>query len=487
MLLTLGLVTLWWGRDWAAWGLSLYGLSLVVNASLFMALPAPVGLAVRLINWTLIFPLVGIGLYVTALAVVGDTFAPAVKKTFHGIFTATLVARIILIDLPLIAFVVYGQRSFGRDIGTYIGLAVQIIPLAALALAYAPADSRRRSRIGWLFWAILLLVGINAWHLVTGIGSGSADAGWLLITVYWLAAIVAVAGLLYIALRRQVVALSFVINRAVVYSLTAGFIAGIFALLEVVLSNTDISRSAGLAVNVAVSLAIGLGLDTIHKRIETAIERLLFRRKYTAERTLREFAHQCAFMERPDRLLNEAAAQIHTQVQPSGVAIYDRVGDTYRCIRQRGDTLFPNEVDVDDHAFVAFRAGSKRIDLNGTDSALGGEGYAFPMAARGILQGALICGGRIISRLRSAGMHLWSGDSNALDRGPINANIYEEAKTQIEAMLRSDSAHDHRWCGSRTYADFAGTGIFRRLPTSKTSVRVARFNIFIDVPIAIAH
>lgn len=41
----------------------------------------------------------------------------------------------------------------------------------------------------------------------------------------------------------------------------------------------------------------------------------------------------------------------------------------------------------------------------------------------------------IISQLRSAGMHLWSGGSNACDRKPISANIYEEAKARIEAML----------------------------------------------------
>lgn len=60
----------------------------------------------------------------------------------------------------------------------------------------------------------------------------------------------------------------------------------------------------------------------------------------------------------------------------------------------RGEAIYPERIDVDDRAFVAMRADREQIDLADVSSALGNEGYAFPMAVRGVLGGALVCGPR---------------------------------------------------------------------------------------------
>jgi GAF domain-containing protein len=76
------------------------------------------------------------------------------------------------------------------------------------------------------------------------------------------------------------------------------------------------------------------------------------------------------------------------------VAVYERAGDSYARVRQRGSKTFPERVETDDRAFVALRAELKETDLHTARTALGQEGYAFPMAVRGELQGALIVGPR---------------------------------------------------------------------------------------------
>ncbi len=52
------------------------------------------------------------------------------------------------------------------------------------------------------------------------------------------------------------------------------------------------------------------------------------------------------------------------------------------------------QVGVDDLAFVKLRTHDSEVDLNATPSALGQEGYAFPLRVRGRLLGALVIGPR---------------------------------------------------------------------------------------------
>ncbi|MHB1283215.1 MAG: hypothetical protein ACYCZI_04970, partial [Metallibacterium scheffleri] len=54
----------------------------------------------------------------------------------------------------------------------------------------------------------------------------------------------------------------------------------------------------------------------------------------------------------------------------------------------------PEQLPADDLAFVKLRARNAELDLHDTRSALGDEGYAFPLMLRGNLLGALVVGQR---------------------------------------------------------------------------------------------
>jgi 23S rRNA maturation mini-RNase III len=204
----------------------------------------------------------------------------------------------------------------------------------------------------------------------------------------------ALIGLIYGLLFKRLVRLSFIINRGAVYGLTAIVVVGIFALLGALIQSFTIGGNAGLALTLGVSLIVGLGLEAVKKRIDSLVERLFFRRKYIADSMLRRFARQCAFIEDPERLLDEAVAEIREYLQAPSVALYERVTDSYTRVCQRGRNAFPERVAIDDRAFVALRAELTEQDLHTYKSALGFEGYGFPMAVRGKLQGALIVGAR---------------------------------------------------------------------------------------------
>jgi hypothetical protein len=313
----------------------------------------------------------------------------------HVIFGFVLLANAVLLAMQVIAFVVFGNID-PAGIGAAMILYVVsiLIPVAVLIAALPRADTAHRLRLRWVIWSLALFIGAIAWNNLAEISDALNTRGAFRQTVWWSAMLCGLGGLLYSVLRKRVVAMSFAVNRALVYGLIVAFVIGIFALLAAVVESTAIGRDAGLALTVGVSMGIGLVLEALRDRINSVVERLFFRRMYDADAALRRFAHQCAYIERPDRLLAEAEEEIHRHIRPRSSAFYESSEQGYLRVRQRGVQQYAERIEVDDRAFVAMRADRAEIDLGELRSALGNEGYAFPMVVGGVLRGAIACGGR---------------------------------------------------------------------------------------------
>lgn len=389
LVLALGLATLWWGRDWTAWGLSVFAIAYVVNDFLFLPLPAMAALATTLFNWTVIAPLITLGLYATALALSGDALARPIRIAFHVLLAVLLAMSMGLTDAHLIAFAMFGDTRLLQYNLSGIVFAVAIfVPVGLLLAAYPRATPGRRLRMRWIIVSLALFLGPVAWLNAGGTRGGIVPGVW------WATILCGAAGLLYAVLRRRVVAISFAVNRALVFAVIAGLVVGAFALLSAVIESTALGRDAGIALTVGVSLTIGLVLEGLRDRINSAIERLFFRRRYAAEQALRRFARQCAYITSRDSLLDETVKELDEHVRPDALAIYEATHDGYLRVREAGERRLPERVDVDDRAFVHLRAERSELRLADTKSALGPAGYAWPMAVRGFLVGAVICGTR---------------------------------------------------------------------------------------------
>jgi hypothetical protein len=389
LVLALGLVTLWWGRDWTAWGLSLFAIAFLVNNFLFLPLPPIAAFATTLVNWTVIAPLATLGLYAMALALSGAVLIPPIRRLFHAVLAVILLANLVLLNAQAVAFVVFGDtRLLQYGLSSIILYVVSIfIPLVVLLTAYPRADPERQLRLRWVIFSLALFLGPLAWSNLI-LRGGAAPFVW------WTAILCGVSGLLYAVLRKRVVAMSFAVNRALVFAVIAAFVIGIFALLGIVVEETALGRDEGLALTLGVSLIIGLVLEALRDRINSVIERLFFRRRFSAENALRRFARQCAYITCRNRLLDEAVEEIHQHIQPGALAFYEETDDGYLRVRQGGEPTFPERVDIDDRTFVQLRAETDELDLGDVKSELGGEGYAYPMAVRGALRGAVVCGAR---------------------------------------------------------------------------------------------
>ena len=384
----IALLALWRGRDRAAAGLALWAIaSLVGFTVMYMPLDDRVGLSVSLGAWTF-FLLERVGFYIMVESIVGSAFTARARWLWRGSFLLLLgAAAVVAFGGPLV-FVATGSAQLLRSPYGFAMTASYLPPIALLFAGYRRADGVLRLRLRWMLWGSVVFV--------TGIFLSNTP-----ILGYWASFLgadiipaIAMAGFLYAVLRHRVVDISVVLNRALVYAATTSLVLGLFALLESLIERTTLGHDAGLLLELAVPLGLGVALSTVHRRIEAVVERFFFRHQYRAETALRRFAEDCAFITQPENLFDLTVDQIARHTGAPRVALYERTSEAYIRIRQQGEPALPAQIATDDLAFVGLRARNAELDLEGTQSQLGRDGYAFPLMLRGSLLGALVVGQR---------------------------------------------------------------------------------------------
>ena len=212
---------------------------------------------------------------------------------------------------------------------------------------------------------------------------------------------------------------------------------GLFALLESLIERTTLGQDASLLLELAVPLGLGAALSTVHRPIEAVVERFFFRHQYSGEVALRRFAQECAFVTQPENLFDLTVEQIPRHAGAPRVALYERTPEAYVRIRQHGERALPEQVATDDLAFVGLRARNPELDLDETQSQLGGYGYAFPLMVRGSLLGALVVGQR-------------PGEHYAADERELLLHVAHEVGAALFALRARESQSFVRAVGQGT-------------------------------------
>jgi hypothetical protein len=109
-----------------------------------------------------------------------------------------------------------------------------------------------------------------------------------------------------------------------------------------------------------------------------------------------------------------------------GVAFYEQTGNGYACVKQSGDLAYPASLGPDDPALVAARADMRTVDLTELASALGTDGYVFPLMVAGGLQSVLVCANR-------------SGEHFALDERKLIAKVARQVGLAWQNILAREN------------------------------------------------
>ncbi len=394
MILALGLLTLWRGRGWAAWGLATFALSVLLGGAL-VALPAPpyANVVLQAVMQWLSGPMAFVGLFLTAQALVG--WQPGLRLRWgrpYGLILLTLYALELAATL---AFILAGIGSLPEVLQAVLaglGLMALGAPLLLLLRGYYGATAEARLRIRWILFGTVLLLPLLLINMMQQSDALRHSPAW--VWVRWLhpLLIIGVLGFYtYAVLRRRLVEVRVVLNRALVFALLMGVVVGFFALTESLIERSALGARAGLALEIGVPLALGVLFHQLHRRIEAVVDRVFFHREHRARAELRAFVRDAGFIESPEVLVQRAAETFGRCAGGRGAALYEAHARGFRQSARAGVDL-PAVLDQDDRALVRLRATLMPQDLHGLDSTLGEGGLALPLALRGHLFGVLVCG-----------------------------------------------------------------------------------------------
>jgi hypothetical protein len=378
----IGLLAVWRGRDRAAAGLALWA-SAFLTAIAISFVPSD-SLGPVLAMWSF-YLLARVGFYLMAESMVTGSLDPRARAWWRAGFLTLLSVAAIRALIGPIAFVTTGWAELLRPAYGLIVSATYLPPVMLLLASYQRAEMTQRLRLRWMIASSALFV---AAIVLNNTGSSIS------VTVSFFLSAIAGAGFLYTILRHRVVDFTVILNRTLVYAATTSFVLGLFALFESLIERSALGHDASLMMELAVPLGLGVSLSTVHRRIDSLVDRLVFRRQYRAEVALRRFARECAFVTQPESLLDLATDQIVLHAGVPWIAMYEYTPDGYSRVRQRGRQDLPPQVAADDLALVKLRAHDPEVNLHEAPSAIGREGYAFPLRVRGHLLGVLVVGPR---------------------------------------------------------------------------------------------
>jgi len=384
----MALLAMWRGRDRAAVGLALFAASLTISGVLLMPQDGMSGLAIfLLLNF---FFLMGrVGLYMMADAIAKPILSRRARQSWLAVFTVTALAGAGLNSIG--GPTLYAWTGWSTGMAPSFGIVWSmsyLVPTLLMFACYQRANQEQRLRLRWLMWSsVVYSAGVftSNWPVVNPLFALTFTDG---------TQFLGVAGMLYAILRHRVMDVSVVIDKTLVYGATTSLVVGVIAAMNSLAIRATLGEGTSLLLQVVVPLALGIVLGKLRGYMDLVVERVFFRAKYLADRALRNFGKQCAYITDMGKLLDAAVSEIRKHSRSPSVALYEAGTGCYACLRSAGESGFALVMDLDDPALVAVRAEMKPVELSELDSALGKDGCVFPIEVLGHLRGVMVCANR---------------------------------------------------------------------------------------------
>jgi hypothetical protein len=203
-------------------------------------------------------------------------------------------------------------------IGFAVLRAASVASIASLVVRFQRSRELERQQLKWVTFAAGLLIVV--WIANVAVAP-SIDDDWAWASL--VAALLVLAANVGLAiLRHRLFDIDVVINRTLVYGALTATLAGAYVgsvlLLQLVLSPGSDLAIAGSTLAVAALFRPARG------RIQAAVDRRFYRRKYDAQRTLESFAGRMRDEVALDALAVELRAAVAETMQPAHVSLWVR-------------------------------------------------------------------------------------------------------------------------------------------------------------------
>ena len=402
----LGLLTLWRGTSWSAWGLTIFADGILWGSTIVQIPAAPfTNLACTFAAFLLTGPVPFTGLYLMALDLTGRAVRSRPRLTC--LFAAASAGMLGLNLLVAINMLAYGVGSGDvTSLNLAIGCCATVmlaVPLLVLSVGYVAARADQKLRIRWVLASTAMLIPllvvslVDQLHLLYGVEAArvlSVLRALLTASIFGLYA--------YAVLRQRLVEVRIVVNRALVFGALMMMVVAALGAVENLIERSALGEGTGMVLKLAVPLGLGVLFQRLHRWIESTVDQLIFRAEHLSRAALHDFVRDAGFIENADVLVSRMVSTFSRHAGGRGAALFQLRGGGMECLAQDGHFAWPDLIDPDDPGLVRLRATLRPLDLHDAESAFGGEGIALPLALRGRMFGVLVCGPRAAGRYAQA-------------------------------------------------------------------------------------
>jgi hypothetical protein len=207
-------------------------------------------------------------------------------------------------------------------VGAVLLIAAALGAVLSLRARYRRAATVERAQLRWLLLAgVLVALGALAAIAVETAG-GSSDASNAIVTLS-LASVPVAMGVAI--LRHRLYDVDLVLNRTLVYGVLTATLAGAYlaAVLLLQLALSPATQDSGLAI-AASTLAVAALFRPARARIQAAVDRRFYRRRYDAARTLEAFGGRLRDELDLEAVSAELRGAVRETVQPAHVSLWLR-------------------------------------------------------------------------------------------------------------------------------------------------------------------
>lgn len=290
-----------------------------------------------------------------------------------------------------------------------------------------------RARFGWAAFAIMFGIVCNVVRNEVANNTISIAGGVL--------AVVMPLCLMYAILRRHVIDVRFVISRGVVYGVVTTIIVAIIGLVDWATSAYLSQERVALAIDAAVTIALGIALHRSYSLIEYGVDYVLFRGKHEAEAYLARSARALLRAGQESTVDYAVAHDPYEKLDLTMAALYRADGMRFVLAAAAGwkDAMLDVEREHDLVRFLASERGRVHIrDLRKHVAAAFSEAGALPAVAIPIFRGDALFAFALY------GLHR---DGTRLD--PDELAILERlCETAAQAYMRIENERYHAMLGS---------------------------------------
>jgi hypothetical protein len=196
--------------------------------------------------------------------------------------------------------------------GVLVVALLTFVSLGSLVARYRRADPVLRRQIAWVVYGATVAVVMSLIGAVPGSSS-----------VFQVGEALAIVGGLAVAMfRYDLYDIGVVVNRTLVYGALTATLAGAYLSL-VLLLQLVLSPGSDLAI-AGSTLAVAALFRPARDRIQAAVDRRFYRRKYDAQRTLESFAGRLRDQVELDTLSAQLCGAARDALQPAHVSLWVR-------------------------------------------------------------------------------------------------------------------------------------------------------------------